>query len=114
MNTSIYKNLYTKVCKPIGSEMPFTGDWQHQALTSEVGSIFSTPYLFMIVKPATANKLKPNRRKNMLKIKEITKEDGDYYIEYINSNKDLLTYSGSAEDILFDLLTEIVKEKNDK
>jgi len=35
----------------------------------------------------------------MLKIKEITKEDGDYYIEYINSNKDLLTYSGSAEDI---------------
>jgi hypothetical protein len=47
----------------------------------------------------------------MLKIREITKEDGDYYIEYINSNKDVLTYSGSAEDILFDLLTEIVKEK---
>ena len=47
----------------------------------------------------------------MLKIKEITKEDGDYYIEYINSNKDLLAYSGSAEDILFDLKTEIVKEK---
>jgi hypothetical protein len=115
MNINIYKNLYTNVYKPNGSETTFTGDWQHQALTSEVGSIFSTPYFgSMVVKPATANNLKPNRRKNMLKIKEITKEDGDYYIEYINSNKDLLTYSGSAEDILFDLLTEIVKEKNDK
>jgi len=41
MNTNIYKNLYTNVYKPIGSEMPFTGDWQHQVLTDEVGSILS-------------------------------------------------------------------------
>jgi hypothetical protein len=50
----------------------------------------------------------------MIKIKDIRKEDGDYHIEYVNSNNDLLTYSGSAEDIVFDLLTEIVKEKNDR
>ena len=56
MNTNIYKNLYTNVYKPIGSEMPFTGDWQHQVLTDEVGSIFFTPSLdnIMIVKPTTA------------------------------------------------------------
>jgi hypothetical protein len=59
MNTSIYKNLYTNVCKPIGSEMPFTGDWQHQVLTDEVGSIFSYSLSLdiMIVKPTTANNL---------------------------------------------------------
>ena len=58
MNTSIYKNLYTNVYKPNGSEMTLTGDWQHQALTSEVGSIFSTPYFgSMVVKPTTANNL---------------------------------------------------------
>jgi len=55
MNTSIYKNLYTNVYKPNGSEMTFTGDWQHQALTSEVGSIFSNSLIgYIIVKPATA------------------------------------------------------------
>ena len=56
MNISIYKNLYTNVYKPIGSERPFTGDWQHQALTSEVGSISRTPYFGynIIVKPTTA------------------------------------------------------------
>jgi len=59
MNISIYKNLYTNVCKPIGSEMPFTGDWQHQVLTDEVGSIFSYSLSLdiMIVKPTTANNL---------------------------------------------------------
>jgi hypothetical protein len=59
MNTSIYKNLYTNVCKPIGSEMPFTGDWQHQVLTDEVGSIFSYSLSLdiIIVKPTTANNL---------------------------------------------------------
>ena len=59
MNTSIYKNLYTNVYKPIGSEMPFTGDWQHQVLTDEVGSIFSYSLSLdiMIVKPTTANNL---------------------------------------------------------
>jgi uncharacterized membrane protein len=57
MNTSIYKNLYTNVYKPIGSEMPFTGDWQHQVLTDEVGSIFLVlPIIgYMVVKPTTAN-----------------------------------------------------------
>jgi len=57
MNTSIYKNLYTNVYKPIGSEMPFTGDWQHQVLTDEVGSIFSYSLSLdiIIVKPTTAN-----------------------------------------------------------
>jgi hypothetical protein len=56
MNTSIYKNLYTYVYKPIGSEMPFTGDWQHQVLTDEVGSIFSHSLIgYMVVKPTTAN-----------------------------------------------------------
>jgi hypothetical protein len=57
MNTNIYKNLYTNVCKPIGSEMPFTGDWQHQVLTNEVGSIFSDSLSLdiIIVKPTTAN-----------------------------------------------------------
>jgi len=55
MNTSIYKNLYTNVYKPNGSEMTFTGDWQHQALTSEVGSIFSNSLIgYIIVKPTTA------------------------------------------------------------
>jgi hypothetical protein len=35
--------------------MTFTGDWQHQALTSEVGSIFSNSLIgYIIVKPATA------------------------------------------------------------
>ena len=59
MNTNIYKNLYTNVYKPIGSEMPFTGDWQHQVLTDEVGSIFSYSLSLdiMIVKPTTANNL---------------------------------------------------------
>ena len=56
MNTNIYKNLYTNVYKPIGSEMPFTGDWQHQVLTDEVGSILScSPVGYMVVKPTTAN-----------------------------------------------------------
>ena len=57
MNTNIYKNLYTNVYKPIGSEMPFTGDWQHQVLTDEVGSIFSYSLSLdiIIVKPTTAN-----------------------------------------------------------
>ena len=55
MNISIYKNLYTNVYKPIGSEMTLSGDWQHQALTSEVGSISRTPYFgYIIVKPTTA------------------------------------------------------------
>ena len=59
MNTNIYKNLYTNVYKPIGSEMPFTGDWQHQVLTDEVGSIFSYSLSLdiIIVKPTTANNL---------------------------------------------------------
>jgi len=57
MNINIYKNLYTNVYKPIGSEMPFTGDWQHQVLTDEVGSIFSYSLSLdiIIVKPTTAN-----------------------------------------------------------
>jgi len=57
MNTNIYKNLYTNVYKPIGSEMPFSGDWQHQVLTDEVGSIFSYSLSLdiIIVKPTTAN-----------------------------------------------------------
>jgi uncharacterized membrane protein len=37
--------------------MPFTGDWQHQVLTDEVGSIFLVlPIIgYMVVKPTTAN-----------------------------------------------------------
>ena len=53
MNTNIFKNLYTNVYKPIGSEKTLFGEWQHQALTGGVGSVSLTPYLFMIVKPTT-------------------------------------------------------------
>jgi hypothetical protein len=53
MNINIFKNLYTNVYKPIGREKPFSGGWQHHALTSDVGSISLTPYLFMVVKPTT-------------------------------------------------------------
>jgi len=64
MNINIYKNLYTNVYKPNGSETTFTGDWQHQALTSEVGSIFSTPYFgSMVVKSTTATLTKYRRKK---------------------------------------------------
>jgi hypothetical protein len=36
--------------------MPFTGDWQHQVLTDEVGSILSFSLVgYMVVKPTTAN-----------------------------------------------------------
>jgi hypothetical protein len=58
MNTSIYKNLYTKVYKPIGIEsVPFAGGWQRQALTGVVGSILlSIPRydVIMVVKSTTA------------------------------------------------------------
>jgi hypothetical protein len=43
MNTSIYKNLYMKVYKPIGIEITHSGDWQHQVLTDKVGSISRLP-----------------------------------------------------------------------
>jgi len=53
MNINIFKNLHTNLCKPIGSEKTLFGGWQHQALTGEVGSIFLTPYSFMVVKLTT-------------------------------------------------------------
>jgi len=54
MNTN-YKNLYTKVYKPVGIERPFAGEWQRQALTGKVGSASRFPgVLLMVVKPTTA------------------------------------------------------------
>jgi|9_EtaG_2_1085328.scaffolds.fasta_scaffold31644_3 hypothetical protein len=44
MNTSIYKNLYTNVYKPIGIEITHAGDWQRRVLTDRVGSISRLPY----------------------------------------------------------------------
>jgi hypothetical protein len=54
MNINIFKNLYTNVYKPIGNERPERVTWQHPALTSEVGSISRTPWISLVVKPATA------------------------------------------------------------
>ena len=54
MNTN-YKNLYTKVYKPVGIERPFAGEWQRQALTGGVGSASRFPGVFeTVVKPTTA------------------------------------------------------------
>jgi|DEB0MinimDraft_6_1074348.scaffolds.fasta_scaffold406943_2 hypothetical protein len=63
MNTN-YKNLYTKVYKPVGIERPFDGEWQHRALTSRVGSASRFPgVLLTVVKPTTATLTKYRRKK---------------------------------------------------
>ena len=43
MNTNIYKNLYTKVYKTIGSGNTLFGEEQHQALSGVVGSASLNP-----------------------------------------------------------------------
>jgi hypothetical protein len=45
MNTN-FKNLYTKVYKPIGIEKPFDGEWQHRVLTNDVDSTSRFPGVF--------------------------------------------------------------------